>query len=218
MTAARFIACVCSFATLSGCAGSSVDGRPPVLGGTTLAPGDTVVYGALGWDVTFPTLSAGATAGVLDGLDLDARYDTRAGLAHDFGMRARGRIARGWAASLSVSHGFFTVEEIGGIQASRAPFGNGVAIAPAVHASLNDTVSFGLGATLRMTRLSEDLGVLSRELDPFVESAWLDVAAEWADASGTSFVALRAVVPVQAELRVLGYLPWITLGRAWDLR
>lgn len=210
MTAAPFILCAWW------CAAS------PTLGGVTLAPGEAAVYGAIGWDTTLPTVSLGATAGIVRGVDLDARYDTRAGLAHDFGLRIRVALAETIAASLVASHGFFAVEEIGGIQSSRAPFGNGLALAPALHLSTfreaGAHVAFGVGATVRLTRLSESFGMLERELDPHLESAFLDVAAEWEDDGATTWLALRAAIPIQTDVHVIGFLPWITVGRSWELR
>ena len=194
----------------------------PTLGAVTLEPGDVSVYAAGGIDTAFPTVSLGGTAGVADGFDLDARWDTRAGLAHDFGVRGRLRLAERWAASLSVSHGFFTVEEIGGIEAADAPFGNGLAVTPGLHLSLfrpgGAHVFLGTGVIVRMTRLENEFGTLRREVDPLLESAWLDVGVEWEGDGATTFLRLRSVVPVGADLRVIGYLPWLTIGRTWELR
>lgn len=180
------------------------------------------MYGAIGWDTTLPTVSLGATAGIAHGVDLDARYDTRAGLSHDFGLRVRVSLVEMIAASLVVSHGFFAVEEIGGIQSSRAPFGNGLALAPTLHLSTfreaGAHVAFGIGATVRLTRLRESFGMLERDLDPRLESAFLDVAAEWEDDGATTWLALRAAIPIQADVHVIGFLPWITVGRSWELQ
>jgi len=78
-------------------------------------------------------------------------------------------------------------------------------------------VAFALGATVRMTRLRESFGELSREIDPSLESAWLEAAVEWDDDGASTFLSFRATVPIQADLRVLGYFPWITIGRSWEL-
>ncbi len=192
--------------------------------GTAVTPsGEAGLYVAGGLNVALPTVTLGAIAGVADGFDLDFRYDTHAGLVHDVGLTARFAWAERFAAAVNVSYSFFAIEEVSGILAVRAPFSNGATVAPDVRWRVLDRKDHHLslmgGASVRWLGLEEDeFGTVSRRLEFSVRHAFLEVGAEWIGDSGSTWLRVRAVVPIEAEFRVLGYLPWIVVGHTWSLQ
>lgn len=197
-------------------------GGDPVQGARVIPAGRAAVQLAGGVNAALPSLAFGAAAGLGAGVDVAARYEVHAGLAHELTAAARVRLAERWALVTEVSHGFFTVEEIGGIQASRAPFGNGLTTAHQVAFSRWNRdglhVALAAGLVVRWLRPRESLDVVDVVADVTLHTARLDVTAEWAARSGGSWwLSFRAVVPIQADFRVFGYLPMVLVGRSWSL-
>lgn len=164
-------------------------GHSPLRGAYTVAPGGGAVHVGGGVNVVLPTLALGATLGVASRVDVTLTYETHAGLAHVFSAAARVRLSERWATTHTLSHGLFVVEEIGGIQSARSPFGNG----------LTTTHS----AVFSRWNLS---------------GLHLALTVEWAArGAGTWWLQVRALVPIQAEFSLLGYLPMVLVGRSWSL-
>ena len=210
MTAVPFMLCVSWFAS------------SPSLGTAVVPPGEAALYVAGGFNVTLPTLTLGATAGVSDGFDLDLRYDTHAGIVHDVAVTGRLRLSERFAAAVCIAYSFFAIEEVSGILAVRSPFSNGSTVAPDVRwTALDDgdtRVSLVGGFAVRWLTLAEDeFGTVTRDLELSVRHAFLEVGAEWTGDGASTWLRVRAVVPIEAEFRVLGYLPWIVIGRTWSV-
>ena len=211
MTAAPFMLCALTLAS------------SPSLGTSVVPPGTAALYTGVGFNVALPTVTLGATAGVAKGIDLDLRYETHAGLAHDVGVTGRFRVAERLAAAVNLSYSFFAIEEVSGIVAVRAPFSNGATFAPDIRwlaLDRGDTqISLLGGASVRWLGLDEDeFGTITRRLELSVRHAFLEVGAEWSDPGGSTWLRVRAVVPIEAEFRVLGYLPWVMLGWTWSIQ
>jgi hypothetical protein len=220
MVMAPFILCALS------CASSAT------LGARLVPPGQAAVAVAGGVNVLLPTLDFRAVAGVAPRVDLGVQYDIHGGIAHVVALTGRVRLASPLAVSLGAAYGFFAIEEVSGIEFQRLPLGQGLTLTPAVHLSRCSRggvhLSLGLGVTVRVVRVAERLGTpiqtdrtvrtLDREGDLAVEHAHAEFGAEWPRRSGVLFVRLRAVVPIQSDLRPLGYLPWVVIGRSWSFR
>ena len=195
----------------------------PNVGAAVVPRGEAALYAAGGINVLLPTLTLGATAGVADGVDLDLRYDTHAGLAHDVGLTGRFRPFERFAVGLNVSHSFFAIEEVSGILAVRAPFSNGSTFAPDVRWTAfqrgNTQVHLLGGLAIRWLGLAEDeFGTITRELEFSIRHAFAEVGVEWSTEEGSLWVRVRAVVPIETEFRVLGYLPWVVIGHSWSIQ
>lgn len=152
-----------------------------------------------------------------DGWGLAVRYDTAAGLAHDVGLT--GRLDRGAARlEVEVAQGFFGVEEIAGIGLDDAPLGAGLTTtAVGLWRTATDhghRVDLGGGLTARWTTLDNRFGVLERRVDPSLHHLHGEVRVDW---RGGVFLRFRAVVPVEAELRVIGFWPQALVGYRWGL-
>jgi len=175
-----------------------------------------------GFSALFPTVSLEAGGGVTRRLDLTAHYDTHAGLAHVYGLTARVGLPRSLAVSIDVSHSNFALEEISGIQAVRAPIGNGLTSTFSFHGSRVTAggVHFygGGGLTLRwLVPRERPEGTVERVFDLTVNHLYAELGAEWERKSGALYLRFRAIVPIQTELNVLGYLPWVVIGRTWNV-
>jgi hypothetical protein len=210
MVMAPFILCALS------CASSAT------LGARLVPPGQAAVAVAGGVNVLLPTLDLRAVAGVAPRLDLGVQYDIHGGIAHVVALTGRVRLASALAVSLGAAYGFFAIEEVSGIEFARLPLGQGLTLTPALHLSRCSRggvhLSLSLGATVRVVRIAERLGTLDRAGDLAVEHAHAEFGAEWPRRGGVLFVRLRAVVPIQSDLRPLGYLPWVVIGRSWSFR
>lgn len=210
MTAAPFILCVFWCAS------------DPSLGATLVKPEQAVIFAAGGIDTVVPTVSLGARAGLTEHSDLSFRYDVRGGLVHRAGVSGRFRAAERWALGLTVAHGFVATEEVGGADLAQVPLANGLDVTamPLLHSLFTPTgthVAFGLGVTVGLVGLQEELLTIERHWDPTFESVHLQVAAEWEGDGTTTYLSFRALVPIQADFQVLGYLPWVSVGRTWSL-
>jgi hypothetical protein len=198
-------------------------GHSPLLGAFTVAPERGAVSVAGGVNAVFPTLALSVTAGVSSRLDLTLAYETHAGLAHVVRASARARLAERWAMVNAVSYGLFTVEDIGGIESVYAPFGNGLTTThSAVFSRWSEGalhLAFAAGVTVRWVVPRQDaFGVTTLEAAPTLHTAHLDASVEWAArASGTWWLTFRALVPIQADFRLFGYLPMVLVGRSWSL-
>lgn len=197
-------------------------GRSPVHGAHTLAPGRGALHVGGGVNVVLPVLRLGATLGLAPRVDASLTYETHGGLAHVVTAGARVRLAERWALTTAVAHGLFVVEEIGGIQSARAPFGNGLTTTHALTFSRWNPsglhVALAAGVTVRWLAPRASFDVVTLAPDVTLHTAHLDVTVEWAARSpGTWWLQVRALVPVQADFHLLGYLPMITVGRSWSL-
>jgi hypothetical protein len=202
MTAGAFILCAWW------CASS------PTLGAMVAEPGAGTLHLGAGVNALLPTLDAAAGLGLGSGIDAAVRYDTHGGLAHIFGAGARFELARRLALAIDAEWGFFAIEEIAGIQARNAPFGNGASAGLALHRSIfaegGAHVSLGAGVTARF--IDEDQHVTFS-----LDHATIDIGVEWPGHGGNTYLRFRAVIPIAADFPVVGYLPWIVIGRAWNL-
>jgi hypothetical protein len=198
----------------------------PVHGASLVAPGQATVRAEIGMAGALPTVLLGGTAGLSPHLDLGAHAVTHAGLAYAMGGTLRWRARSPWGLGLTVDESFYTVEDLAGIESSRSPFGRRVAVVPQALATttLASGVQLGwaLGAevgTLRVERIPGEGPPyeVQRVLRPALDSAWGEVAASWPRPKGAFFVRLRAIVPVATEFHVLGYLPWVAVGRTWGV-
>ncbi len=197
-------------------------GHSPLRGAYTVAPGSGAVHMGGGVHVVLPTLALGATLGVASRVDVTLTYETHAGLAHTFSAATRVRLSERWATTHSLSHGLFVVEDIGGIQSARAPFGNGLTTTHgAVFSRWNLSglhLALAAGVTIRWLVPRESFDVVTLETEPTLHTAHLDLTVEWAArSSGTWWLQVRALVPVQAEFNLIGYLPMVLVGRSWSL-
>lgn len=165
------------------------------------------------------TMRAEAPVGQLGSapFGLAVRYDTAAGLVHDLGLGARLDLG-GARVELELAHGVLGIEEIAGIQLDDIPFGHGLTSTALALAGWSTSgghrVHLGGGLTARWTAISKSLGAQERVFDPSLHHVHGELRVDW---RGGLFLRLRAVVPVEAELRVLGYWPQVLLGRAWGL-
>lgn len=196
--------------------------RPGALHGARITPvGGATLHAAAGLNVLLPTLVVGATTGVAGPLDVGLRYEVHAGLGHVFVLAARARVASPLALALELAQGFFAAEELAGIRLVEAPFGNALVTTPRLLASIVSTpavhVALGLGVSLRWVVLEQRAEETRRSFDPAVQDATLELAAEWPLCTGVAFLRFVALVPIQAELRVLGFLPSLVAGRTWDV-
>ena len=57
-----------------------------------------------------------------------------------------------------------------------------------------------------------DLTGIAHAVDGLV---YAELGAEWERKHGALFLRFRAVVPVQADFRVIGFLPMFTVGRSF---
>lgn len=145
------------------------------------------------------------------------RYDTAGGLVHDLGLGARAPLGP-LRVELEVAHGLLGIEEIAGIQLDDIPFGQGLTTRltglSALHTSGGHRVQLGGGFTARWTAISTTQGAQARVFDPTLHHAHGELRVDW---QGGLFLRLRAVVPIEAELRVLGYWPQVLVGQTWGL-
>lgn len=164
-----------------------------------------------------PAATLRAEMPVADVIALAVRYDTAAGMVHDFGLAAR--LVTGRARfELDVAHGFFGLEEIAGIQLDDAPFGHGLTTTLVAlarwHTDGGHAVDLGGGLTARWTDLDNDFGVQRRIFDPTLHHLHGEVRVDGRDGI---FLRLRAVVPIEAELRIIGFWPQVLVGHTWAL-
>lgn len=212
MTAAPFIAWLWTWSASAG----GIHGADVTPAGTGAVQVEGGMAGAL------PTVLAGATLGLSERADLGARVVTHAGLAWSLGAVGRVRLSETWGAGLQVDESLFAVQELAGIQSLRAPFGNRTAVTPLLlgRRTLDSGVSLGwaAGAEVGVLRLVEDPdGTSRRALQPALDHAWGEVVASFPRTRGGLFVRFRAVVPIASEFHVLGYLPWVAVGRHWGV-
>jgi hypothetical protein len=196
--------------------------------GASLVPaGEAAVRAELGMAGALPTALVGGAAGLSPRLDLGAHAVTHAGLAYALGGTLRWRARAPWGLALALDESLYTVEDLAGIESSRSPFGRRVAITPQGLATtpLASGVELGwvLGAELGTLRVDRVAGAgppyeVRRVLRPALDSVWAEVAASWPRPNGAFYVRLRAIVPVATEFHVLGYLPWVAVGRTWSVR
>ncbi|MEM9188400.1 MAG: hypothetical protein AAGF12_04460 [Myxococcota bacterium] len=194
----------------------------PAEGAIPVPAGEGRMHVAGGFGTLLPTFTLGGTLGVGDGVDLDLRYETYAALSHDISLTSRISLAEYWAVALSLNHVFFLIEDIGGVESADAPVGNGLSLAPSLFGSFfldsGVHVALGASASFRFIELvrNED-GTLTRQPRLTLAHAALRVAVEWEGDGATTFLRFSAVVPIQADFRVLGYLPHISFGRSFQL-
>ena len=202
MTAGAFILCAWW------CASS------PTLGAMVEPAGDGALRLGAGIDAFFPTLDAELTLGAGRGVDVTARYDTHGLLLHAFGAGARVRLADRLALSVDAEYAVFLIDSIADIEAEDAPVGGGASASIGLWRSFfaEGGAHVGVGASATVTWLDAN-GAAVAELDHLT----FEIGAEWAGDGGTTFLRVRAVVPIAAELHPLGYFPWIVIGRAWNL-
>lgn len=166
----------------------------------------------------FPMATVGGGARVADGVAVEGRYDLVAGLAHDLGLGLRVALPAAWDVSLYVAHGFFGEEELQGIYLAEAPLGNGLTTTAAARWTQVTTrgarVGYEGGLTARWVVPEETFGTIERAFDPTLHHLHAGVEVAW---PGGAFLRVRALVPVQADLRVLGYLPLVAAGHTWSL-
>lgn len=148
---------------------------------------------------------------------LALRYDTAAGLVHDVGLA--GRMA--WhdiEAEFEVAHGFIGLEEIAGIQLDDIPLGQGLTTAlTGLWQTTTDGghhIRLGAGLTARWIAIHTDLGVQTRAFDPSLHHMHAEARVDWRDGI---FLRFRAVVPIEAELKVIGFWPQVLVGYTWAL-
>jgi hypothetical protein len=168
-----------------------------------------------------PTLSAGAAAGLWPGADLFFHYDTHAALQHTVSFRGRLAVADRLAVSLSLSHEFFVADEISGVDLLQAPYGNGTASSAAIVSTLGRLGSARLagstGLSVRFTTLVRDAGTIERRFDATIEHVYGEISATWPLATGALYLVVRATIPLGARFSVIGYVPWVTVGRSFEL-
>jgi hypothetical protein len=169
-----------------------------------------------------PTLLVGGSAGLVPDLDLGAWAVTHAGIAHAFGATVRWRPDAHLGAGLGIDESLFTVTELAGVDLLQSPFGNRTAITPQFLASTTTATGVELGwtggAEIAVVRTIRQDGRAARIGQPRFDTLWAELAASWPREHGAFFVRVRAILPVQAEFHVLGYLPWIAVGRSWRVR
>lgn len=207
MIAAPFILCV------SWCAHS------PTLGAELVPPRQVALSVSGGLNVILPTVRLSAVSGITRRLDIGIDYDTYAGIVHTMGIAPRVRVHRHVALRAEVSYGFYTIEELFGVHLSRAPFGNGLSFNPSLLASYRTrggvNISGAVGLSLRFLRIDDTGGVIERTPEVSVQHVFAEIGAEWERKYGALFLRFRAVVPVQADFNVIGFLPMFTVGRSF---
>jgi len=160
------------------------------------------------------TLRAEAPAGPLT---VGLRYDTAAGLVHDVGLAGR-YTGDAWHVELELAHGFPGIEEIGGIQLDDLPLGQGLTTAVVGLGELftdrGHRVQLGGGLTAKWTAIEAELGVQTRTFDPSLHHIHGEARVDWTNGV---FLRARAVVPIAAELEVIGFWPQILVGQTWAL-
>ncbi len=166
----------------------------------------------------FPAAEVSLRTPVAPTVDLEARYETVVGVSHDVGLTGRW-YRDAWSLGLSAANGFFGVEDLAGISPHRAPLGGGLttALLGAHHheTARGHRVRVEVGLTARWTHVDDvDAGTVDRVFDPTLHHVHAEVAVDWA---GGLFLRGRAVVPVQADLKVIGYLPVVSVGYRWSL-
>jgi hypothetical protein len=152
-----------------------------------------------GVNVLVPALSAGATVGLPGGHGAGLRWETHAGLAHVFTASARARVAGGWAVGVDAADGLFIADELFGVELARSPFARGFMVEPVV-AHTRGRLGLVAGTTVRLS-------------DPGWQSIKLAVTVDL----GPVFLRFQALVPLEEDTRVLGYLPTVVVGRTWGL-
>lgn len=212
MTAAPFIGLLCA---------STADAAS-VHGAFVQDPHTAALRAEVGMAGALPTVLLGGSAGLLPDLDLGAYAVTHAGLAHAFGATVRWRIDDHLGAGLTVDESLFTVEDLAGIEALRSPFGNRMAVTPQFLAATTTgagvELGWAAGAEIGVVRTVPDDDRSRRAARPGFDTLWGEVAASWPREHGAFFVRVRTILPVQADFHVLGYLPWIAVGRSWRVR
>lgn len=194
----------------------------PTLGAATLEPSQARLRVVGGLDTVFPTVGLGALVGLVPGWDLDLDVTTRAGLAWSASARVRAGLGEHWAGRVRLVESFTAVEDLSGIQIADAPFSNRVGVEPTLAwsgpsaAGVHLAVSGGVTVRTWVARRTAD--GTRRELDPAVDAVHASVGAEWTGERGSTTLAVRALTPIDPEFRVLGYLPWVTVGRTWGVR
>jgi hypothetical protein len=154
---------------------------------------------AAGLSVLVPTLGAGATVGLPRDLGAGLRWDTYAGLAHVVTASARARVAEGWAVGLDGGWGTFVSGDLFGVELDRSPFARGWRVEPLV-AHVRGRVGLVLGTTVRLT-------------DPGWHSVKLAATVDL----GPVFLRAQALVPLEDDTRVLGYLPMLVIGKTFGV-
>jgi len=211
MTAALFI--VCGFA-------SSADAAPI---GTNTTPGkEAELHVEGGMASALPTVLLGGSLGVSDRADVGVRAVTHAGLAYSLSLRGRLRLSDRFGVGLGLDESFYTLEEISGIYAIRAPFGNRVAATPELNGSWTSGAGVDLGwsagSSVGLLTLEEEADVVRRSASLSVETLHAEVGAIWPGDRGRTVIRIRAIVPISADLHLLGYIPWVGIGRVWGLK
>lgn len=207
---------------LSALSSSSAPGAP-TRGAALVPPRRVAVEIAGGVTGVFPTFGLRVTTGAARWLDVSAGIETYAGLVNSTGIAARLRFAPNFGARLGVDYAFAVVDDLGGIRTADAPFANGLTTTVSLLASLfrgpGAHIAFGLGLTSRWVapRVAQDGTVVTGFAPAPAYNAHAEVAAEWPVRGGTVYLLFRAVVPIQAELQVLGYFPTLLVGRTWGL-
>jgi hypothetical protein len=198
-----------------------------VHGASLVPPGEAAVRAELGMAGALPTALLGGATGLSPRLDLGVHAVTHAGLAYALGGTLRWRARAPWGLGLTLDESLYTVENLAGIESSRSPFGRRVGVVPQALATtaLGEEVELGwaVGAELGTLRVDRIPGSgppyeVRRALRPALDSVWAEVAASWPRDNGAFYVRLRAIVPVATEFHVLGYLPWVAVGRTWSAR
>jgi hypothetical protein len=190
-----------------------------VHGADLAAPGAAAVRAEVGMAGALPTLLVGGSTGVSDRVDLGASAVTHAGLAFAVGGTVRWRVADALGVGLGVDESLYTVESLAGIESLRAPFGNRLAVTPQLLASPagRGDLALAAGAAIGVLRLEQGPEAVERALRPAVDDVWGEVAASFPRERGAFFVRFRAIVPVAEPFHVLGYVPWVAVGRSWGL-
>ena len=170
-----------------------------VLGAAPPPPGRVAVDAAGGMNVLVPTVGAGVNLGLPGGHGAGVRWDTHAGLAHVFTASARVRVAEGWAVGVDGAFGLFVSEELFGVELARSPFAHGFMIEPVV-AHTRGRVALVAGTTVRLT-------------NPGWQSIKLAVTVDL----GPVFLRAQALVPLEEDTRVLGYLSMVVVGKTFGL-
>ena len=123
---------------------------------------------------------------------------------------------------LGIDERLFTVSEIAGVDLLRSPFGNRMAVTPQFLATTTTPTGVELGwtggAEIAVVRTVRQDDRPIRTVRPRFDTLWAEVAASWPREHGAFFVRVRAILPVQSEFHVLGYLPWVAVGRSWRVR
>jgi hypothetical protein len=222
MTAAPFIAFACASSLAAEPEAVEVTAEIPAVHGAGVADrGAAALRIELGMAGALPTALIGGATGLAPRVDLGAHAVTHAGLAHALGATVRWRFAEATGLGLTLDDSFFTVEQLAGIEASRAPFGNRTAATlQLLHTSSHRgmVVGWSGGFELGVIRTVRGPAGSRRAIDPALDTVWGEVAATWPREQGAVFVRFRAIVPVARQFHVLGYLPHVAVGRSWSVR